>query len=150
MTTNLRGLYAIQRFRNKRHVLNKSQDKEKVVTKIIANKKHKSHREVVKQKNAEMKQVHKRCSNNLKLFDLFGQTVNLTWNGEEKFTTNFGAIVTIALIGVLIGFSVFRTIDVFKRLNPVVSRTGFLRSDDEKMIYQPAMEGFDFAFSLTE
>jgi len=73
----------------------------------------------------------------LKNFDLFGQTVSLTWNGEEKFNTTFGAVVTLFLFGVLIGFSVYRTVDVFKRMNPMVSRTNFLRLEDDSFYYDP-------------
>lgn len=95
-----------------------------------------------------MKKVHKRCSNNLKELDLFGQTVSMTWNGEEKFNTTFGAVVTICLIAVLIGFSVFRAIDVFKRLNPMVSKTTFLRYENDGVTFRPREEGFDFAFGF--
>jgi hypothetical protein len=61
----------------------------------------------------------------------------MTWNGEEKFNTTFGAVVTLFLFGVLIGFSVFRTVDVFKKLNPMVSRTNFLRLEDDSIQYDP-------------
>ncbi len=39
-------------------MLGKYQDKQKVITKIIANKKNKSQSEVIKQKKAEMKMMH--------------------------------------------------------------------------------------------
>ncbi len=74
----------------------------------------------------------------------------MTWNGEEKFNTTFGAVVTIFLFGILIGFSVFRTVDVFKKLNPMVSRTTFLRFEDDEITYDPRSEGFDFAFGLKD
>jgi len=72
----------------------------------------------------------------------------MTWNGEDKFNTNFGAVVTIFLFSILIGFSVFRAVDVFKKLNPMISRTSFLRFEDDEVSYNPKTQGFDFAFGL--
>jgi hypothetical protein len=72
----------------------------------------------------------------------------LTWNGEDKFNTTFGAVVTICLFAVLIGFSAFRAVDVFRKLNPMVSRTSFLRMEDDSLPYDPKNEGFDFAFGI--
>jgi hypothetical protein len=74
--------------------------------------------------------------------------VSLTWNGEDKFNTTFGAVVTICLFAVLIGFSAFRAVDVFRKLNPMVSRTSFLRMEDDSLPYDPKNEGFDFAFGI--
>ncbi len=61
----------------------------------------------------------------------------MTWNGEEKFTTTFGAVVTIFLFGILLGFTVFRTVDVFKKYNPLISRTTHLRVEDDEVSYDP-------------
>jgi hypothetical protein len=55
----------------------------------------------------------------------------LTWNGEEKFTTTFGALVTVFLFAVILAFGSFKAVDVFKKRNPNVSRTSFLRLDGE-------------------
>jgi hypothetical protein len=51
----------------------------------------------------------------------------LTWNGEEKFKTGFGATVTIILFAVLISFGSFKANDLFEKKNPIVSRTSILR-----------------------
>jgi hypothetical protein len=63
--------------------------------------------------------------------DFFGQGITFTWNGEEKFTTSFGGIVTIILFAILIGFSAFKAVDVFKKRNPILSRTSFIRMDTD-------------------
>lgn len=62
------------------------------------------------------------------MLDFFGQTVNLTWNGEEKFKTTFGASVTIFLLTVLIAFSLVNIADLFKRLNPTINNISLLRT----------------------
>ncbi len=51
----------------------------------------------------------------------------MTWNGEEKFKTGFGATVTIILFAVLISFGSFKANDLFEKKNPIVSRTNILR-----------------------
>lgn len=61
------------------------------------------------------------------MLDLFGQGITFTWNGEEKFTTTFGAFVTVLLFTVIAAFGSFKAVDVFKMRNPMVSRTSFLR-----------------------
>ena len=66
------------------------------------------------------------------MLDLFGQGITFTWNGEEKFTTTFGAFVTLFLFAVILAFGSFKAVDVFKKRNPMVSRTSFLRLDAEK------------------
>jgi hypothetical protein len=86
------------------------------------------------------------------MLDLFGQGITFTWNGEEKFTTTFGACVTIFLFAVILAFGSFKAVDVFKKRNPIVSRTSFLRLDGENneiSKYSPKEGGFDFSFGLS-
>jgi len=47
------------------------------------------------------------------MFDMFGQKISLTWNGEEQFKTGFGASVTLILCAVLITFGGFKANDLF-------------------------------------
>ena len=87
------------------------------------------------------------------MLDLFGQGITFTWNGEEKFTTTFGAFVTIFLFAVILAFGSFKAVDVFKKRNPLVSRTSFVRLDYENSQtskYSPKEAGFDFSFGLTK
>lgn len=81
---------------------------------------------------------------------MFGEGINLTWNGKEKFNTSFGAIITLVLIAILIAFTVLKAVDLFKRANPIVSRTSIIRPDntEESLTYSPQDEGFDFSFGL--
>lgn len=72
--------------------------------------------------------MRKRFTDVFKNIDFFGQTVSMTWKGEDKFKTTFGAAVTLVLIGVLIAFTVFKAKDLFNRLNPSVTKTTLLRN----------------------
>jgi hypothetical protein len=82
--------------------------------------------------------VRKRFAAWIKNVDFFGQTVNLTWNGEDRFKTTFGASVTIVLIAVLLAFTVFKALDLFKKNNPTVSKTTILRNPDlDSLSYRP-------------
>ncbi len=84
---------------------------------------------------------------------MFGQGISLTWNGEERFNTAFGAIVTIILFAVLISFGGLKANDLFKKKNPIVSRTNILRADplpNQILTYDPQIDGFDFSFGLNK
>ncbi len=71
---------------------------------------------------------------------MFGQGISLTWNGEERFNTAFGGIVTLFLFAILISFGGFKANDLFKKKNPIVSRTNILRPDppiNQTLSYDP-------------
>ncbi len=42
------------------------------------------------------------------MIDLFGQGVNLTWNGEDKHKTTFGAAISFVLLMILLAFSIYK------------------------------------------
>jgi hypothetical protein len=74
------------------------------------------------------------------MFDMFGQKISFTWNGEEEFKTGFGAVVTLLLFGVLISFGGFKANDLLKKKNPIVSRTNILRPEpavNQTLSYDP-------------
>ena len=82
---------------------------------------------------------------------MFGQEISLTWNGEDRFNTAFGAIVTLILFAVLISFGGLKANDLFKKKNPIVSRTNILRENplsNDSLSYDPQIHGFDFSFGL--
>jgi hypothetical protein len=105
----------------------------------------------MEQKYKQENKMSKWFTNMLKMVDMFGQGITFTWNGEEKFNTTFGAIVTIVLFAILTGFGAFKAVDMFHRRNPIVSRTNILRLDSESQYlneYDPKKGGFDFSFGL--
>ena len=85
----------------------------KQMTKLFAAKRTKSTSQVMMDVEASEQSVRKKFAGWIKNVDFFGQTVNLTWNGEDRFKTTFGASVSIVLIAVLIAFAVFKAVDLF-------------------------------------
>ena len=83
--------------------------------------------QIIQEKAKKEKQIDTRLSNNFKVFDMFGQTVNMTWNGEDKFRTVFGASITLTLMAILIAFTALKLIDLVHRVNPTVSKTTLYR-----------------------
>jgi hypothetical protein len=74
------------------------------------------------------------------MFDMFGQEISFTWNGEEQFKTGFGATVTLILFAVLIAFGGLKADDLFNKKNPIVSRRNILRLEpavNQTLSYDP-------------
>ncbi|CDW90251.1 UNKNOWN [Stylonychia lemnae] len=80
--------------------------------------------------------------------DWFGQSIQLTYKGEDSYKTLLGASVSFFLIVVLLGFSIFKAYYLFSRFNPEVSKVSLLRDMSDGEIFQPQDSGFDFAFGL--
>lgn len=90
----------------------------------------------------------KRCRESFKKVDQFGQTVNLTWNGEDEYKTTLGASVSSVLIVILLIYSAYRVFYLVNRYNPTVSKTTLIRGPEDDLPFKPQEYGFDFAFGL--
>lgn len=56
-------------------------------------------------KHSSHKKLNARKFKNL---DIFGRKVNLTLMGKDVFKTNFGAIITILVIGSMTGYTIYQ------------------------------------------
>jgi hypothetical protein len=83
-----------------------------------------------------------------KTVDLFGQSVNLTWNGEDNYKTTFGAAISSVLIVILLAYTSYRIYYLVNRNNPTISKTTFIRDPSQEEEFRPQDLGFDFAFGL--
>lgn len=83
-----------------------------------------------------------------KSVDAFGQSVSLTWRGEESFKTILGATFTWLIFIVLLAYSGYRFFYLVNRFNPTISRTTLIRSTEDDLPFRPQDTGFDFAFAL--
>ncbi|CDW73064.1 UNKNOWN [Stylonychia lemnae] len=83
-------------------------------------------------------------------FDWFGQSIQLTYKGEDSYKTIIGASVSFVLILVLLGFSIFKAYNMLNRVNPEFSRVSLIRDMTQEEIFLPQLSGFDFAFGLNE
>ncbi|CDW83128.1 UNKNOWN [Stylonychia lemnae] len=89
-------------------------------------------------------------SDDFKAFDWFGQTIQLTYKGEDSYKTMLGASVSFVLVLILLGFSIFKSIYLFSRYNPEVSKVSLIRDMTLGEIFKPQETGFDFAFGLNK
>ena len=87
-------------------------------------------------------------SDRFKGIDWFGQTIQLTYKGEDSYKTMLGASVSFLLILLLLGFSIFKAYYLFSRFNPEVTKISLLRDMSDGTVFKPQDTGFDFAFGL--
>ena len=83
-----------------------------------------------------------------KSVDLFGQSVNLTWNGEDEYKTMFGASISWVLRIVITAYLIYKFIVMVTRRDPDVTKTTGIRPQEEQEPFRPQDSGFDFAFGL--
>ena len=92
------------------------------------------------------------CKNQLKekfkSVDLFGQSINLTWNGEDEYKTMFGASISWVLRIVITAYLIYKFIVLVTRQNPDVTKTTGIRPPEDEEPFRPQEQGFDFAFGL--
>ncbi|CDW88099.1 accessory gland protein [Stylonychia lemnae] len=94
------------------------------------------------------KSIGQALHDQFKQLDWFGQTIKLTYKGEDSYKTTLGASVSFILILLLLGFSIFKTIYFFSRFNPDLSKVTLMRDMRSSESYRPQETGFDFAFGL--
>ena len=52
---------------------------------------------------------------------MYGRPVSLTFHGQEKFKTPIGAILTIMVMSVLLGFTISSSLNLADMRNPILS-----------------------------
>jgi len=85
-----------------------------------------------------------------KSVDLFGQSVNLTWNGEDEYKTMFGASISWVLRIVITAYLVYKFIVLVTRQDASITKTTGIRAPEDDEPFRPQEMGFDFAFGLRE
>jgi hypothetical protein len=86
----------------------------------------------------------------LKQIDIYGQAINLSYRGEQKFKTVPGALTSIWVIVILIAYIVYKSYILFNRINPNVDKKGLIRNLDIEDPFNPQDNGFDFSFGIKE
>lgn len=82
--------------------------------------------------------------------DLFGQSVNFTYDGEDQFKTTFGAVLSLIIILILLGFGIYKAVYLFSKFNPNVIKTTLMYDISDLQEYRPQDLGFDFSFGIGE
>ena len=113
---------------------------------VIKRSKNKS--QVMKDKLAERQACKGRVKEQFKSVDLFGQSVGLTWQGEDTYKTSFGASITWIIYIIMAAYTIFRLHYLVNRMAPSIAKTTMIRHPLEDEPFRPSETGFDFAFGL--
>ena len=116
--------------------------------KPAVNSRSKNNSQVVKDKIAERRGCRRQMKESFKSVDMFGQSVNFTWNGEDTYKTSWGALVSWVILFIMTAYTVYRLVYMVNRWNPSVAKTTLIRSAEEDEPFNPTESGFDFAFGL--
>ena len=63
-----------------------------------------------------------KCKDGISSFDMFGESVKLTYKGKETFTTTYGSILSMLILLMLASFSAYKLFILVTRNNPNVSQ----------------------------
>ena len=81
--------------------------------------------------------------------DLFGETVQFTFQGNKHFKTNYGAFISIVIKCIMVTFIAYECYVVFTRKHPMISIKEILNNmDDSHGGIAPFYYGFDIAVGL--
>jgi hypothetical protein len=103
------------------------------------------------------------CFKKLNFLDLYGQSVSLTYKGDDSFKSPLGTAISIVVLVLLMSFGIYKFIILIYRINPDVSQQSFLRDLDKEPVFRPYQEtlrggstlndststrAFDFSFGV--
>lgn len=72
-----------------------------------------------------------------KQIDIYGQEINLTYRGDQNFKTTPGAITTVFVFFVLLAYATYRSVILFNKINPDISKKGLIRNLNEAGPFKP-------------
>jgi hypothetical protein len=73
----------------------------------------------------------------LKSVDVYGEKISLTYKGEDSFKTGPGAFASFLIIAVILSYATYRSYIFLNRLNPDVSKKGFMKDLNVAEEYRP-------------
>jgi hypothetical protein len=97
----------------------------------------KNESQIMKDKLAERTACKKQVKESFKSIDLFGQQVNLTWNGEDQYKTTIGATLSTAIWVVMLAYTIMRFTDMVSRNNPSIAKYSLIRLPEEDLPFTP-------------
>lgn len=85
----------------------------------------------------------------IKGIDLYGEKINLTYEGSETYKTYPGAFVSFIVLLVMVAYSIYRGVILINKMNPDVSKKSFLRDLNLAGDIKPYESGYNIAFGIT-
>ena len=73
----------------------------------------------------------------LKGFDVYGEQISLTYQGDDTYKTVPGASVSIVVFAVILAYAAYRALILFTLNDTEVSKTSFLRDLDQESPLRP-------------
>ena len=89
-----------------------------------------------------------RCVSLLKVMDMYGQPIQLTFEGDNQYKTTPGSIVSIVVILVCLVYAAQRAIILVMRQQPIITTSTLQIDDINDQYYNPFLDGFQIAFGL--
>ena len=90
-----------------------------------------------REKHRQRNQCSQRAKTGFKSIDLFGESVTLTWNGEEKYKTMIGAFLSAIILALVSIYSAYRLYAMVYKLSPLINRTTLMRLTEMDKPYRP-------------
>ena len=80
-------------------------------------------------------------------YDMYGKTITFTYKGEDEFKTTFGGCTSIAILGVIIFYSILLLKTMFKR-NDTTKNTDLLIRNLNNDYQNVSMASSNFSIAL--
>lgn len=93
----------------------------------------------------KQKESNKSCFSFISRMDIYGHSINLTYNNEDKFKSTVGGISTIITRCVIVGYLVSILLDVFNNAGTITKSSEFLNTITDNSSYVVNSSNFDFA-----
>ncbi|CDW84258.1 UNKNOWN [Stylonychia lemnae] len=100
------------------------------------------------QESFQEKNCMGRAGKSFKKMDVYGEKIQLTYQGRETFNTTPGASVSIIVIAVILAYAIYRAFILVTLGDTQISKKSFLRDLDTVGPFSPQNQGFDFAFGI--
>ncbi len=110
--------------------------------------KYKPPPEPVRADKAFQKGCRQKMRSKLKGFDVYGEQISLTYQGDDTYKTVPGASVSIVVFAVILAYAAYRSLILFTLEDTKVSKKSFLRDLDQEAPLRPFDMGFDVAFGI--
>ena len=100
-------------------------------------KRSKNQQAVTRDKLAAKGTCRRKARESFKSLDHFGQSVSLTWNGEDQYHTILGASVSFIIIVIMSVYAGSKLYGTLLRKDPSVSKVSFIRLPEDDGLFRP-------------
>ncbi len=88
------------------------------------------------------------CKNCFKSFDIYGEQIQLSYQGSNTFNTTPGALVSLFILFIGFAYGAYRGFVLITLNDTNVSNASYLYDLDQLGAYYPSDYGFDLSFGI--